>query len=157
VNFAASAATAARRCARARAAVCAGLALVTIAAPAGMSSAAAAGSAAARATPVTDVMTLRPMPAGHVWFGRLPGGRLSVRADMFGLTPGSRHDVDLVMPGRHRSVRFRPLLASSAGQASSTLPSRYTGRVPAGSRLVIRGPPGFAVRDGGRTACTRSK
>ncbi len=103
-----------------------------------MSSAAAAGSAAARATPVTDVMTLRPMPAGRVWFGRLPGGRLSIRTDMFGLTPGSRHDVDLVMPGRHRSVRFRPLLASSAGQASSTLPSSYTGRVPAGSHLVIR-------------------
>ena len=77
------------------------------------------------------------MPAGTVGFGRDRHGRLTVRVRAYGLTPGSAHAVELVTPGR-RGVRFRPLAATSAGAADVLLPSSYTGRVPAGSRLVIR-------------------
>ena len=78
------------------------------------------------------------MPAGTVTFGRGSHGRLTVHADMFGLTPGSSHNVDLVIPGRFLAVRFSTLTANSVGQADSTLQSNFTGRLPGGSRLVIR-------------------
>ncbi len=78
------------------------------------------------------------MPAGTVTFGRGSHGRLTVHADMFGLTPGSSHNVDLVIPGRFLAVRFSTLTANSVGQADSTLQSKFTGRLPRGSRLVIR-------------------
>ncbi|MGH3405768.1 MAG: CHRD domain-containing protein, partial [Streptosporangiaceae bacterium] len=83
-------------------------------------------------------LTLRPMPAGTVRFGRGRHGRLTVHADMFGLTPGSSHRVDLVRPGRSRAIGFGTLTASSAGQADATLRSGFAGRLPRGSRLVIR-------------------
>jgi CHRD domain len=78
------------------------------------------------------------MPHGTVTFGRERHGHLTVRADMYGLTPSSSHNVDLVVPGRLRAVRFSSLTASSAGQANSTLHSNFTGRLPRGSRLVVR-------------------
>jgi hypothetical protein len=78
------------------------------------------------------------MPRGTVTFGRGRHGRLTVRADMSGLTPGSAHRVNLVIPGRRRPVRFSPLTARSTGRADSTLRSTFTGRVPRGSRLLVR-------------------
>jgi len=78
------------------------------------------------------------MPVGTVTFGRGTRGKLTVHARMFGLTPGSSHNVDLVLPRRLGTVRFRPLTANSVGQADSTLLSSYKGVVPQGSRLVIR-------------------
>jgi hypothetical protein len=104
---------------------------------AGPSSAAAPGSAAVPAAPAVHLLHLRAMPAGQVTFGR-SHGRLTVRARIHGLTPGSSHDVDLVVPGRHRAVRFSVLRASSVGRADGTLRSGFTGRLRRGSRLVVR-------------------
>ena len=85
-----------------------------------------------------QVLHLRAMPAGTVRFGRTRGGRLMVRADLFGLTPGSSHRVEVVLGSRAGSIRFGVLTAGSGGQAHSTLHSRFTGRWPAGARLVVR-------------------
>jgi CHRD domain len=115
------------------------VAALTLAAPAG----AAAGSAGQPAlpappgTPAVHVLHLHAMPPGTVTFGRGRHGRLTVQADMFGLTPDSSHNVILVIPGWFRAVRFSPLTANSVGRASSTLRSSFTGRVPRGSRLLV--------------------
>jgi hypothetical protein len=61
-----------------------------------------------------DVLRLHPMPEGTVRFGR-QHGRLTVRAALFGLTPGSAHGVDLRLPGG--LVRFSPLTANAVGRA----------------------------------------
>jgi hypothetical protein len=83
-------------------------------------------------------LSLRPMPHGVVTLGRWRHRRLTVHADVYGLTPGSSHGVDLLIPGRPRPVRFSTLTANSGGRADSTLRSDFTGRVRPGSRLVIR-------------------
>jgi CHRD domain-containing protein len=108
---------------------------VTLAATAGASTK-RAGTAAAAGHSASYALTLQPMPAGTVTFGRGHHGRLTVSTSMFGLTPGSSHNVELFLPGR-RSVRFSVLTAASSGQAYATLQSRFTGRVPRGSRLAI--------------------
>jgi len=112
-------------------------AVLTLAAP-GSASAGAAGPAAARGVAAVAALSLRAMPAGTVTFGRGSQGRLTVTADMFGLTPGSSHNVDLVLPGGSRTIRFSALTANGVGQAHSTLRSGFTGSLPLGSRLVIR-------------------
>lgn len=112
-------------------------AVLTLTAPAGASTSAAAAPVPARAYGV-QVLTLRAMPAGRVAFGRDRHHHLTVRAVMFGLTPGSAHNVDLWVPGRSRVVRFGPLTANSVGQAASTLSSNFMGRWRPGSRLLIR-------------------
>ena len=89
-----------------------------------------------RAGAARDVLRLHPMPDGTVRFGRQHGW-LTVHAALFGLTPGSAHGVDLRLPGGG-TVRFSPLTANAVGQARATLSSHYTGRLPAGSWLVIR-------------------
>jgi hypothetical protein len=97
--------------------------------------------AAASASPASgsaDSLTLRPMPSGSVRFASVSHGWLSVRAVLYGLTPGSSHYVDLVQPSGRRVVRFATLTASSLGRADELLASTYGGRVPRGSRLVIR-------------------
>ncbi len=113
---------------------------VTLAATAGASASKGrpAGTAAVRRSVAVYALALRAMPAGTVTFGRGRYGRLTVRPDVFGLTPGSSHDVELVLPGRVGAIRFSVLTASSVGQADSTLLSSFTGRVPRGSRLLIR-------------------
>ncbi len=77
------------------------------------------------------------MPAGTVTFGRRHG-RLTVHAVMFGLTPGLSHRVNLMVPGRSASIQFSALTANGVGQANATLRSRFSGRLPHGTRLVIR-------------------
>ena len=158
-----------RRCAggavsrRARIRLGAGAAAVALAAialsvtaPAGASTDAAARAAmpAQAAAPAAGAaygarvrLTLRAMPVGRVAFGRDRHHRLMVRADLFGLTPGSSHAVDLWVPGRSRAIRFSPLTANSVGQAYSTLSSNFTGQWRPGSRLRIRMGAG-----GGRVA-----
>ena len=96
-----------------------------------------AGAPAAAPAHTVIRLTLHPMPAGTVSFGRDGRHRLTVRARMYGLTPGSSHAVDLVAPGR-RPVRFTALTASGTGQAVATLTSNVTGPIGRGSRLVIR-------------------
>ena len=83
---------------------------------------------------VSYVLSLRAMPAGTISFGRRNHGRLTVRVRMFGLTPGSAHHVDLVTPGRSRTVRFSTLTASGTGQADGVLQSSFAGLVPRGAR-----------------------
>jgi hypothetical protein len=105
---------------------------------AGTSSAGTTDSAAARGPAVVVRLAMRAMPAGTVTFGRGSHRRLTVAADMSGLTPGSSHDVDLVIPGRSRAIRVGTLTANGVGQADSILQSSFTGRFPHGSRLLIR-------------------
>ena len=130
-----------------RAAVASGAlaAAVTLALPgaAGASTRTAAAGAAAPPGGVSlQVLKLRPMPYGAVSFGRWHG-RLTVRAVVLGLTPGSSHRVSLLLPGRFRAIQFGPLTANSVGQAGATLRSSYPGRLVAGSRLVIRMGTGY--------------
>ena len=122
-------------------------AALAVTAPAGASTNAAARAAipARSASPAAAAaygarvrLTLRAMPVGRVAFRRDRHHHLMVRADLFGLTPGSSHAVDLWVPGRSRLVRFGPLTANSGGQAYSTLSSNFTGQWRPGSRLRIR-------------------
>ena len=121
-------------------AVVAAAAVLTLAVPAGAStsSAGTAGVAAVRGAPAGYALHLRAMPAGTVTFARKGHGRLTVHANMYGLTPGSSHNVNLVIPGRLRTIRFGRLTANSVGQADSTLQSNFAGRLPRGSRLLVR-------------------
>ena len=120
---------------------------LSVTAPAGASTNAAARAAmpAQAAAPAAGAaygsrvrLTLRAMPVGRVAFRRDRHHHLMVRADLFGLTPGSSHAVDLWVPGRSRVIRFSPLTANSGGQAYSTLSSNFTGQWRPGSRLRIR-------------------
>jgi hypothetical protein len=122
-------------------------AALAVTAPAGASTNAAARTAmpAQAAAPAAGAaygarvrLTLRAMPVGRVSFRRDRHHHLMVRADLFGLTPGSSRAVDLWVPGRSRLVRFGPLTANSGGQAYSTLSSNFTGQWRPGSRLRIR-------------------
>ena len=122
-------------------------AALAVTAPAGASTnaAARAASPARSASPAAAAaygarvrLTLRAMPVGRVAFRRDRHHHLMVRADLFGLTPGSSHAVDLWVPGRSRLIRFSPLTANSGGQAYSTLSSNFTGQWRPGSRLRIR-------------------
>jgi hypothetical protein len=81
--------------------------------------------------------SLQPMPTGTVWIGRAHG-HLQARVDMFGLTPGSSHQVTIDGPLGH-PVRFPALTANSVGQADVTLTSvSRAGWLPPLSRFVIR-------------------
>ena len=115
------------------------LAVGALAASAGASTSTARGLgfAAPRGAPAVHALSLHAMPVGTVTFGWGRHGRLTVHADMFGLTPGSSHNVILVIPGWLRAVRFSTLTANSVGQANATLHSGFTGRVPRGSRLLV--------------------
>jgi CHRD domain len=97
-----------------------------------------AGAAAGAATGSVEHLVLHPMPAGSVRFGSVSHGWLVVHVLMYGLTPGSAHHVDLVQRDGRRVVRFSLLRANGVGRADELLGSRFGGRVPRGSRLVIR-------------------
>jgi len=97
----------------------------------------AGAQATGTTVPVVKHLTLEPMPYGTVTFSR-GGGRLTVRPDMAGLTPGSAHAVQLVRPGSASPVSFGTLTANQVGQAHATLHSSHTGGIPSGSMLVIR-------------------
>jgi hypothetical protein len=94
-------------------------------------------------------LKLTPMPVGTVSFGRDSKGELTVGLNMFGLTPGSAHTVELAGPNGSAPVaQFSTLTASSAGQADMTLASTFTGSIPSGGRLVIlNGSQGGSVAD----------
>ena len=95
-----------------------------------------AGAPAAASGRTVVHLALHPMPVGTVSFGR-DHHRLTVHARMYGLTPGSSHAVDLLVPG-HRAIVFSTLTAASTGQAVATLTSTFTGTISRGSHLVIR-------------------
>ena len=75
----------------------------------------AAGSAAGDAVTGTGpgAYILRPMPAGTVSLGRGAQGHLLAHVNMYGLTPGSSHDVTVEAP-TGRQVAFPALTANSA-------------------------------------------
>jgi CHRD domain len=118
--------------------VMAAVAALAVAAPAGAATGGASvlGSAAAHGSPAVHALHLRAMPVGTVTFGR-SSGRLTVRAVLFGLTPGSSHAVSLQVPGRARAIRFTPLTANGVGQASVTLHSNFASQLASGSRLLV--------------------
>jgi hypothetical protein len=88
------------------------------------------------ATPSTASVNLTAMPSGTVTFGRDSSGHLTAQPNLFGLTPGSAHQVNLIEPSN--VVGFGTLTADATGQASATLDSTLNGTtVPAGSRLEI--------------------
>ncbi len=104
---------------------------------AGTASPAASGSGAA-ASAVTGRYALQPMPAGTAWIGRGPDGRLQARIEMYGLTPGSSHQVSIDSPAGPITW-FSPLTADASGRADAVLASAgQPGQLPPGSRLVIR-------------------
>ena len=96
------------------------------------------GMLATPAVTVVKHLTLESMPYGTVAFGHSSSGDLTVTPDMAGLTPGSAHAVQLVLPGSSSPVSFSTLTANGVGQADATLDSTYTGGIPSGSKLVIR-------------------
>ena len=113
--------------------------VLSLAGPAGAGPASARpGGAAAHHSRSSSAVALRAMPAGMAVFGRDSMGRLTVHTSVSGLTPGSSHSVDLIVPGPPQRVRFTPLTATSAGGAVATLRSTFTGDLPSRSRLVIR-------------------
>ncbi|MBV9448640.1 MAG: CHRD domain-containing protein [Streptosporangiaceae bacterium] len=80
---------------------------------------------------------LSPMPAGTVWLQR-DAGQLQAQVDVFGLTPGSSHQVSIEAPGG-RAVQFPALNADSAGRADATLsPVDRGASLPSFGRFVIR-------------------
>ncbi len=109
-----------------------------LAAPAASASSLGRAAEAAQRVPAFRALSLHAMPVGTVRFGRAGHGRLTVRARVFGLTPGSSHAVDLRVPGHSRLIRFSTLTANDAGQASSTLHSHFSGPLRRGSRLLVR-------------------
>ena len=111
-------------------------------ASAGTSSAAAPGHTASRAW-ASDLLPLNAMPVGTVAFGRDRRNRLTVTAEMYGLTPGSTHRVNLISAHRYYVIRFGKLTANSVGQARATLSSSYTGPWPHGMQLVIHMGAGY--------------
>jgi CHRD domain len=81
---------------------------------------------------------LKSMPTGAVALQRGTQGQLLAHVTMFGLTPGSSHDVEIDGPDG-QLVRFPPLTASGAGQADTTLTSvNSVGKLPYHSKFVIR-------------------
>lgn len=105
--------------------------------PAGAPASASAAAPAAPAASAVKHLTLKPMPYGTVTFGRNSSGHLTVRPDMAGLTPGSAHAVQLVLPGKSAPVSFSTLTANRVGQARTALGSTHAGGIPDGSKLVI--------------------
>ena len=85
----------------------------------------------------TGSYVLHGMPAGTVTLSSGQGGQVTAKVNVFGLTPGSSHDVSI--DGASGVVHFPVLTANSAGQADATLTSTdLAGRLPAGGRFVVR-------------------
>jgi Cu/Zn superoxide dismutase len=98
------------------------------------------GGSGAQAVANVRHLTLRAMPAGTVRFGRDRNGGLIARINMYGLTPGSTHTIEIQVAGRvNPVVPFVPLTADGMGRLHATAVSNWKGRsLPAGSRFVIR-------------------
>lgn len=83
-------------------------------------------------------LSLMPMPTGYAGLARTATGQLTATVSAFGFTPGSAHTVTLTDSSGFVVTTFSVLTANSVGQAYGvTLHSSYTGRLYAGSRLVI--------------------
>ena len=93
-----------------------------------------------------QALSLHAMPAWHGPFGRAGHGHLTVRARMFGLTPGSSHPVDLRIPGQSRVIRFSTLTADQR-RPGARHPAQPLQR-PGAARQPPAGPDGTGRRRG---------
>ena len=81
---------------------------------------------------------MQAMAAGTVTFKTAAGGGTEAQLTMFGLTPGSTHQVSADSPASS-PVQFPALTAGPGGQASATLiPDTGATALPPQSRIVIR-------------------
>jgi hypothetical protein len=81
---------------------------------------------------------MQAMAAGTVTFKTDAGGGTEAQLTMFGLTPGSTHQVSADSPAGS-PVQFPALTAGPGGQASATLiPDTGAATLPPQSRIVIR-------------------
>jgi hypothetical protein len=91
-----------------------------------------------RTTKVTSHLTLRAMPVGSVSLSHNTDGTLSASLNLYGLTPGSSHKVDIERDGAV-AVRFADVTADGTGQLHTTVTSTGTVRsLPYGGELAIR-------------------
>lgn len=133
----------------------AGIALAAAVLPLGPLVAYSNAATVAAPTAPAHHLKLHAMPHGSVALGRGRHHHLIVRVSAYGFTPGSSHAVDLRIPHHLAVIRFSTLRAASSGQAHATLASRYTGRFPKGSVLVIRMGAGGSRLDRTPIALTR--
>jgi CHRD domain len=95
------------------------------------------GMLATPAVKMTRHLTLMSMPQGTASLSFDSAGHLTAKLGMFGLTPGSSHNVELVASDGTVLTKFSVLTANGVGQADATLSSTYSGSIPSGSRLVV--------------------
>ena len=117
----------------------------------GLGSGASAGGAGSTTGPGAYI--LGSMPVGTVSLQRVAHDHLQAHVVMYGLTPGSAHDVAIAGPGnavfRH-VLQFPALTADAAGQVDATLTSAgRIGWLSPLSRFVIR--LGSSAASGGST------
>jgi Cu/Zn superoxide dismutase len=105
------------------------------------------GMLATPAVTMTRHLTFMPMPQGTASLSFNGAGQLAANLSMFGLTPGSSHNVELVASGGTVLTKFSVLTANGAGQADATLNSTYTGSIPSGSRLVVLDGTSTSIQD----------
>jgi len=84
----------------------------------------------------TTWVELAPMPHGTVRFDRDGSGTVDATPNVFGLTPGSSHTVELVDRGGQPADSLGTLTANGVGQATATFDTRYQ-HVSGSWRLVI--------------------
>lgn len=83
-------------------------------------------------------LALRTMPTGTVTFVR-DHGRFAAEVNVFGLTPGSAHSIEVDRPGSARpEVRFAPITADATGQVRTSKIIDAVGHLAEGSTFVIR-------------------
>lgn len=83
-------------------------------------------------------LALRPMPVGSVSLVANPNGMLGAQVDVYGLTPGSAHTVDIEVPGSPRiAVALGMVIANGHGQVNTRLAGDWGTSLPAGSRVIL--------------------
>ena len=93
----------------------------------------------------STTVKLSPMPQGTIAFGKDGKGHVDVTVNVFGLTPGSSHEVRL-MRGNRTVATFSPLTANSMGQAKDeTLGSDYSGALGSMQVAMLEGNGGDTV------------
>ena len=95
----------------------------------------------------TKTLTLKSMPMGSLTLGLDTMGNLSVTSNLYGLTPGSAHTLELIGPS---STPFKATLgtltANGVGAITGTLDTNEGGKIVGGSTLVLlNGTDGSAV------------
>jgi hypothetical protein len=98
----------------------------------------AATSPVSSSAVTSTLVQLSPMPQGTLTFGRDSKRHVDVTVNVFGLTPGSSHQVRL-MKGHRTVATFSPLTANSTGQAKEMLGSDYSGTTESMQVAILEG------------------